>query len=67
MNDVFVVMANGDDYHGTHPVGVFTHESEAERCRASLEINQTPDCGVETCCHRYYYSIHKLQLNGENK
>ena len=63
MNDVFVVMANGDDYHGTHPVGVFTHESEAERCRALLEINQVPDCGLETCPHRYHYSIHKLQLN----
>ena len=67
MNDVFVVMENGDDYHGTRPVEAFTNESEALRCSKSLQVNQTPDCGSETCCHKYWYSVHKVRLNGENK
>ena len=59
---MFVVMEYGDDYHGTRPVCVFSDEDKAKAYARDCDLNQVPDCGSETCDHKYRYVVHKVPI-----
>lgn len=65
--DVYVVMEWGDDYHGSSPVCVFTDEGKAKAYARDCGVNQVPDCGSETCDHRYRYVVHKIPMRKDNE
>ena len=61
---IYVVMEVGDDYHGTRPVCACSDKTRAEEFAKESEADQMPDCGVDTCGHRYAYVVHKIYLIG---
>ena len=63
MMDVYVVMEWGDDYHGSRPVQAFTDEGEARAYARDCGVNQVPNCGSETCDHKYSYVVHTIPMD----
>ena len=61
--NVFLLMANGDDYHGSYPVRVFTDQEAANKAAKDADKNQVKGCGSDTCDHRYYHTVHPIGLD----
>ena len=57
---IYILMANGDDYHGTYPVRAFSDKEVADKAAEDAEKNQTR---CETCDAKHYYTVHSLGLD----
>ena len=59
MTTVFLLIANGDDYHGTFPVKAFTNKEKADKAKEGADKNQ--EC-CEQCGHKYVHTVHSIEL-----
>ena len=57
---IYVIVENGDDYHGTSSVRAFTDKELAKTHAKWLEKEQTPcrDCG-----NKYYYTVQEIEVD----
>ena len=60
MSKVYLVMENGDDYHGSGPVRAFTKKDLAEAHADKLDREQKP---CEHCGDTYTYTVSDLELD----
>jgi len=61
---IFILEANGDDYHGSYVVKAYNSRELAEIAKRNAEsINES----CAECGHTHFYTINEIELGGENE
>ena len=59
---IYILEANGDDYHGSYVVKAYNSRGLAEIAKTNAEREQEP---CAECGHTHFYTISEIELEEE--